>query len=222
MRHARLQRGALAQQVAQSQHSKRGGKGKGAGRSRGTAGKGKREGQIVKMILVNRANHCYTNAPVWSLSLLDAQYGEAGILPVRLAGLLKSFTTTNRPVVVWDSMFWRALLSRWVYPHSQHDVADFLQHLGTCCPGLVESLGFRWEARSQETGDLETVDAGCSMPLYVSPSSEVQSGRVGTTVQRLIDDWHGQADMHAATSAPRALIVQAGRFSQDQQGNPVG
>ena len=86
---------------------------------------------------------------------------------------------------------------------------------------MVDTLGFRWEARSQETGVEEVVDAGCSVPLYVSPSSEVQCGRAGTTVQRLIEDWHEQADVHAAQAAPRALVVQAGRFSLDQHGNPV-
>eukprot|EP00439_Symbiodinium_sp_Y106_P076315 s529_g15.t1 len=189
----------------------------------GQAGRGHRETQILRAILVNKANHCYTNALIKCLALLAVHDGEGGtgLLPVQLDSLLRSFTSAARPTVVWDSMFWRALLARWNNPHSQHDIAELLQHLGTCCPQMVETLGFRWEARSQETGVEAVVDAGCSVPLYVSPSSEVQWGRAGTTVQRLIEDWHEQADIHAAQTAPRALVIQAGRFSLDQHGNPV-
>ena len=88
-----------------------------------------------------------------------------------------------------------------------------------------QMLGVRWESRTQATGALETRDSGNSLPLLISPSNEVLSGRVGTSVQRLIDDWSQQADVHAAVSEPRALIIQAGRFRQDvveQSGSKCG
>ena len=104
-------------------------------------------------------------------------------------------------------------------PHEQHDVAEFLQCMAECCPTIVQSLGMRRESRTQESGVLEARDLGNSLPPSISPSNGVLSGRVGTSVQRLIDDWSQQADVHAALSEPRVLIVQAGRSCQDESGH---
>ena len=57
-----------------------------------------------------------------------------------------------------------------------------------------------------------------SLPLSVSPSSEVLSGGSVTTVQRIVDDWCQQELRHAAVVIPRVLVLQLGRFERDAVG----
>ena len=91
--------------------------------------------------------------------------------------------------------------------------------LGRRCPALHSTLGARWAARTQGGGT--EVDAGCSLPLSVSPTGAILWGADNTSVQSLIGGWALQAEAHAMTTAPAVLAIQMGRFCSDQE-RPVG
>ena len=97
-------------------------------------------------------------------------------------------------------------------------MAEFLAHMVQSCPEMSSLLGVVWEARSSANGLIETRDRGCSLPLSVSPSSEVLHGRSVTTVQRVVDDWCQQEARHAAVVIPKVLVLQVGRFERDGAG----
>ena len=200
-------------------------RGTGSGRPEGSGQRQRAKGQprrgetqILSSILINRSNHCYTNALVRSLQFLPVQCDSEGILPPKMGGLLKGFRAAAKPVVIWDNPFWKAVFGRWRNRDMQHDVADFLAHMIQCCPEMPSLLGVEWEARTSENGLIETRDRGCSLPLSVSPSSEVLSGRSMTTVQRVVDDWCRQEARHAAIVIPKVLVLQLGRFDRDAVG----
>ena len=205
-RHSRGRRGPLPQRIAQAQGAR---KGQGRAPSRDAASQ-----QLTKEPLLHQCLDEMSDVAVGS-----TRDEAASILPARLQGLLRGFLTAPGPITIWANPFWRAMFGRWSMPHEQHDVAEFLQCVAEFCPTMVQSLGMRRESRTQESGILETRDLGNSLPPSISPSNGVLSGRVGTSVQRLIDDWSQQADVHAALSEPRVLIVQAGRSRQDEAGH---
>ena len=193
----------------------------GEGRSQGQREVQARQGQriwredlVVNLILLNRGNHCYTNALVKCLALLAIQTSTLEQLPPQLSALLKSFLAAKRALHIWDNPFWRALLKQWRDPHEQHDAAELLACLTESCPGMKGCFGLNWEARSNEGGEIRVRDEGCSLPLCIRPASAVLAGRTGTSIQAMIDDWAQQEDAHAAITSPQALIVQIGRFQQ--------
>ena len=56
----------------------------------------------------------------------------------------------------------------------------------------------------------------------VPPDSALSSPDYSTSVQRLIDEWHEQDDLHAAIMGPEILTIQAGRFDYQHAGRRAG
>ena len=179
---------------------------------------------VLASRLSNGGNHCYSNALVKCLAFMDAQgWNEHGsFLPPGLRGILSGLLGASRPVSLWANPFWRSMFRGWQEPNRQHDVADFLQHLGQCCPELLRNIGIQWEARAETLAGFQVQEEGLSLPLGISPSAAVVNGvHEATTIQRLVNEWASQEGLHAAAVSPRALVLQIGRFKMNRNGRAV-
>ena len=101
-------------------------------------------------------------------------------------------------------------------PARQHDGAEFMQYLVERQLLRESLLVVHWTASE---ADSVCVDRGSSAPLLlVPPESALLNPEYHTSIQRMIDDWHEQSDMHAVLEGPRILVLQAGRFDYQQAG----
>ncbi|CAE7307349.1 unnamed protein product [Symbiodinium sp. CCMP2592] len=178
--------------------------------------------QVLNSRFNNRGNHCYTNALLKGLLFLDARGCRGSVIPAQLCNIMEGFLADGRAVTVWDNPFWRSMFRNWQAPDRQHDVAELLLVMGERCPALLQNIGIAWEARAQTLEGFQVLEAGCSMPLGLSPLAALTSGvHDRTSVQCLVDFWSQQEGLQAATFSPGALALQIGRFKTDEQGRRV-
>ena len=107
---------------------------------------------------------------------------------------------------------WRSRVRGWKRPAQQHDVAEFCSFLDSRDMFRHRCFQGRWQARSAE-GGFRVADSGSTWPLLLAelPTEDC-------SVQMLIDDWHGQACIHALSEAPAFLLIQLNPFGGDDGG----
>ena len=78
---------------------------------------------------------------------------------------------------------------------------------------FAELMPGRKDARFRMSGAIEISDPGGTCPLYLSASLQAGGGFSLTSLQESIQDWHGQAQVHALQFAPEILCIQINRFT---------
>ena len=51
-------------------------------------------------------------------------------------------------------------MRNWQTPDSQHDIAEFMQHLVEACPGRLEANGVQWASTLIVDGTIQDEDGG--------------------------------------------------------------
>ena len=165
---------------------------------------------LKALCLLNRSNFCYANALV--IDLLHIR--DKSAVPLYSQSVdnffLDLLRASNRHL--WDDPAWRIQVRGWKRPAQQHDVAEFCSFLDSRDMFRHRCFQGKWQARSAE-GGFRVTDAGSTWPLFLAelPTEDC-------SVQTLIDDWHGQACIHALSEAPAFLLIQLNRFSGDDGG----
>ena len=168
--------------------------------------------KLLKLSLHNDTNLCYLNSTAIAASwtILQAQLHDQGYL--HLAPALKLLcnraeSALNRPLKLLSQLPWNVLLQGWRDIHRQHDAPELVTHL---LPRLrVNRSDDRWEARVSTEQGLHIQDqGGMHSPLLMFPHP-------GDTLylQRVIDQWHLQAAVHALVNPPNILCIQLQRFT---------
>ena len=170
---------------------------------------------LLQVSLHNDSNLCYLNstalAATWTL--LQAQlHGHPATRIVPALRLLCNHerTTQRLPIKLLQQLPWQLLLQGWQNVHQQHDAPELVMHL---LPRLqVSNLEGRWEARVCTERGLQITDAGrLHAPLIMFP----HPGDI-LYLQRVIDQWHLQAAVHALVSPPSILCLQLQRFTGER------
>ena len=93
----------------------------------------------------------------------------------------------------------KARMRGWENPSRQHDVAEYVLFLCRCDFLAHANLQFVWQARGLDGSMLRHLDGGQSVPLLLPPPGEVSRElHCETSIQRLLDMWQQQEEMHAA------------------------
>ena len=170
---------------------------------------------LLQISLHNDTNLCYLNstalAATWTL--LQAQlhgHPTTRIVPALRLLCSREKPTHNLPVKLLQHLPWRMLLQGWQNVHRQHDAPELVMHL---LPRLhISGLEGRWEARVQTEHELQITDTGrLHAPLIMFP----HPGDI-LYLQRVIDQWHLQAAVHALVSPPSVLCLQLQRFTGER------
>ena len=171
--------------------------------------------KLLQVSLHNDTNLCYLNstaiAATWTI--LQAQLHDQGDLHLAPALRLlcnRDESALHRPIKLLSQLPWSVLLQGWRDIHRQHDAPELVTHL---LPRLrVNSPDARWEARVNTERGLRIQDTGSMhSPLLMFPHPGD-----ALYLQRVIDQWHLQAAVHALVSPPHILRIQLQRFTGER------
>ena len=130
----------------------------------------------------------------------------------RLHGVYDALQQHSGRLDVSKHMHWIMLISPWLQPFRQHDVAEFAQHLVRRL--RIPAFQGCWHARRFEAGRCSILDTGpCSSPIPL-PLQGPES------LQACIDKWHSQhsSALHAFTSETSTILLQLMRFNAEGRG----
>ena len=169
---------------------------------------------LLQVSLHNDTNLCYLNstalAAAWTILQAQLHGHPTRLVPALSLLCHRAKSPSNRPVRLPQHLPWQLLLQGWRNVHQQHDAPELVMHL---LPRLQASnFEGRWEARVQTVHELRITDAGrLHAPLVMFPHP-------GDTLylQRVIDQWHLQAAVHALVSPPSILCLQLQRFTGER------
>ena len=171
--------------------------------------------KLLKVSLHNDTNLCYLNSTAIAASwtILQAQLHDQGDLHLAPALRLlcnRDESALHRPLKLISQLPWSVLLQGWRDIHRQHDAPELVTHL---LPRLrVNSPDARWEARVSTEQGLRIQDTGrMHSPLLMFPHPGD-----ALYLQRVIDQWHLQAAVHALVTPPHILCIQLQRFTGER------
>ena len=166
-------------------------------------------GRVLSLALTNPSQHCYMNAFalswLWTHSLLQAPEAQLfGIYQQAWRDILYGPTANT----ISQLASWRQLLRGWARPASQHDVAEFIQHIFCRQQPLV--LQGQWQSRvALGTEHVAISDEGSLLsPIILHPAS----ANGPDTLQACVDRWHQQEAVHGLTSDHSVLVLQLARY----------
>ena len=171
--------------------------------------------KLLQISLHNDSNLCYLNstaiAATWTI--LQARLHDQG--DIHLAPALRLLcnrdeSTLHRPIKLLSQLPWTVLLQGWRDIHRQHDAPELVTHI---LPRLrVNHPDARWEARVSTERGMRIQDTGrMHSPLLMFPHPGD-----ALFLQRVIDQWHLQAAVHALVSPPQILCIQLQRFTGER------
>ena len=166
---------------------------------------------LLQVSLHNDTNLCYLNstalAATWTILQAQLHGHPTHLVPALRLLCSGAKSPPNQPVRLLQHLPWQLLLQGWRNVHQQHDAPELVMHL---LPRLqARNFEGRWEARVQTARELRIIDAGrLHAPLIMFPHP-------GDTLylQRVIDQWHLQAAVHALVNPPHILCIQLQRFT---------
>ena len=175
--------------------------------------------KIQQLQLSNPHQRSYAHATLLSL-LWTASCIQDG-LPIASPGLrkfLQWLSTQSKPQPLWQTLAWQALTKTWSHPLRHHDPAAFLHYLQ---PLIFTAGAGEWQARS--LSDASPVQSLCqvsasghawpiSLPAVLSPANPC-------SLQSLMLQWHGQAQVHGLSKLSPVLALRIHRF--DDRGNKL-
>ena len=170
---------------------------------------------LLKISLHNATNLCYLNSTAIAASwtVLQAQLHDQGDLHLAPALRLlcnRAESALHRPLKLLSQLPWTVLLQGWRDIHRQHDAPELVTHL---LPRLrVNRSDARWEARVSTEQGISIRDQGSMhSPLLMFPHPGD-----ALYLQRVIDQWHLQAAVHALVNPPHILCIQLQRFTGER------
>ena len=161
--------------------------------------------KVVKLKMKNNSNTCYINSTVFSILWQACQRVDVRI-PESWRRALEGGN--------WNPVgFLNFQLVGWRRPHSQHDVAEFIQLLMPKLNWIGDGLS--WGARVQVGGQVEEflLSERVHVLLMVTPD-----GICSSEIQQLINQWRNQAHTYAMLVAPQHLYIQLPRYRETPQG----
>ena len=165
---------------------------------------------LLQLVLSNPNSFSYVNASLFSI-LWASSCSQDGLWVCHngLLKFLRWLTSQRKPQPVWDNMVFRAIMRDWQQPLRPHDPAAFLQHLQ---PMIFSASEGRWQARVKPdsvSSALEVVQSGHAWPIKMT---EVLSPDSPCTLQQLINQWSGQAQVHGLSTLSQFVALQLPRF----------
>ena len=159
---------------------------------------------LPKFYLSNPNNHCYLNATIYCLALLECRLQKV-ILPATFQH------ADNRLLNALKALGFNLL--GWRRPERQHDVAELIDFLvPRLCPSQAHHT---WSAKTAHEGGVHQVD-GAALSKCLSLSNLTIDN---PDLQVLVNQWYQQAEAHALDSTVPWLFLQLPRSSRDEQGN---
>ena len=156
---------------------------------------------------------CYMNSLLFALLFALRCHGVSDQAEIgRLRGICDAIQQYSGGLDISKHMHWVMLISPWMQPFRQHDVAEFAQHLLHRL--RVPSLQGCWHARRFEAGHCLITDTGpCTSPVSLPLQGPV-------TLQDCIDQWHSQhtAALLAFTPGTQLIVLQLMRFNAEGRG----
>ena len=168
---------------------------------------------MMKAVFINPGQNCYFLSVVKSIlwacsdfSLVQVLFGDA--ISEICIGACRHAT----PITPWDERAWQVILNGWRQPERQHDASEFLLHLSSRCPNLLDLLQCTWQSMYRGADNAWiVVDAASSVGLTLDAMIDTANLSF-SLLQDIINSWHLQAYVHVMLAAPDFLVVTAGRF----------